>query len=714
MTRLPRLALLLVPLALGALIALPGRAQQASTSARFAFADTTLLRDTLGLTFEELFPLADSLRVLPDTLRALSIRYRAPLRRVVFLADSMAVPVDSVGVILERERFNPLAARREDVNALHVSSSYNVAQTSSSWINSSDWNRVRGPLVLRNTTNISMDRYRAGGLTSLRQTRTSQTETGWRLSRDLSVGGRFNLERFDTRDPGGINDEGETKNEAQFSMRSRQRPTRGLNSELNLFSGLLDLTNSRQVKRGLSGDLNGRVRLLTGGWLTQDLSGQLTGTLARTRLPTSPLNLSTRDRSANLSGTMGLFSAAPVGLNLNYRVRRVLVETPLDSGRIQQVRTENNSVDLGMRGRLDSDRQLNVTGHFGTTKQAQGNALNSLSTRRDLDLTVDGRYVLLGVLLEGRFTNGKDRSEFPRRGTDGGYGEDLHGRSVSGTATRKLGPRVTFKANGSVDLSSFRYYLIGRYPSPPVDREQYRQSFRLEGLYAASQDLTSAMALDVVRLHSINLPAASAGSNSETRTYRAEWRWSYRLMPSLTATQRNSVSADYLFYDFRRRDSRLTLVYGNVTTLNAVLGPRFQIDVTHNVGYQPSGNYAAQADGEEAFSRSDENRNYTLSARMTYSPTPALSINVQPDYYASRRNSTVNGELSPQRSDRSLNFSGGANLNFALGRRGRLTGDIRRTFRTARAVSWVKGEAQPATGTDVDYWIGTLVVTWDL
>ena len=110
MSRLRRLALLLLPAALGVVLAvLPGRAQQAS-SARFAFADTTLLRDTLGLHFDLLFPLADSLQVTPDTLRALSVRYRFSLYRIVQLADSMRVPVDSLGATLERERFNPLAS----------------------------------------------------------------------------------------------------------------------------------------------------------------------------------------------------------------------------------------------------------------------------------------------------------------------------------------------------------------------------------------------------------------------------------------------------------------------------------------------------------------------------------------------------------------------------------------------------------------------------
>ena len=76
MIPLPRLVLAALALLLAAAVtAWPARGQT-PIPARFAFADTTLLRDTLGLKFDRLFPLADSLHVSPDSLRAISVRYR--------------------------------------------------------------------------------------------------------------------------------------------------------------------------------------------------------------------------------------------------------------------------------------------------------------------------------------------------------------------------------------------------------------------------------------------------------------------------------------------------------------------------------------------------------------------------------------------------------------------------------------------------------------
>jgi hypothetical protein len=717
MTRSVRPAVLLVlvvPAVLAVLAVLPGSAQQSDTSGRFAFADTTLLRDTLDLSFEELFPLADSLRVIPDTLRALSIRYRFPLRRLVHVADSLAVPVDSVGAVLERERFNPLAARTQDVNEYRWTSTYFIQQTSTTWTNASDWNRVRGPLFVINRTYIDLMRTTTGGTTNLRQSRKAETEAGWRFSPGVSLGGRLVVDRFDTRDPGSLNDENDATDDVQVSLRTRQKPRPGLTSELNLFTGFLDQSKTRLIKRGWSGEMNGRVRWQRGRWLTSDVSGQVTGNLARTRLPSALTDVDTRDRSANVGGTLGLWTSSPVGVNLNYRIRDVLVETPLDSGRIQQVQTGNNSADLSIRGRLDESRQLSVSGGYRTSKGAQSTSLSSINTRRDLEMSVEGRYPLFGASLEGQFRNALGLSRFPRRGADGGYGESLHVRSVRGTATRRLGDKFSLRLDGQVELSSYRYYRIGQYPTPPVNRDQYRQSYKADVSYAPRDGLTSTVLLEVSRNLGINIPAASTASNTENHSYRAGWVWSYRLLRGLTATQSNSITADYQFFPFLREKNRLSLLYNSATALNAVLSPRVTLNLTHTAGYQPSGNYTFQPDGLEAFSRADENRNYRLGLQATYTPTPGISFTVAPDYYATGRKNTVDGRLQPQRSDTSFNFAGGANVNVPVGSRGRLTGTLNRTYRTSSAVTWVRSTPQEQPGVPQDYWNGNLVFSWEL
>ena len=153
-------------------------ARAQTPSARFAFADTTLLRDTLDLHFDRLFPLADSLRVTPDSLRAYSIRYRLPIERMVFLSDSLGTRVDSVGALFLREQFNPLARTSERLTTFHYESSYTPSRLSSTWSNSAGADLVRGPVTFRNVTNVVINRIKTGKKYDFHRSKSAETEAG--------------------------------------------------------------------------------------------------------------------------------------------------------------------------------------------------------------------------------------------------------------------------------------------------------------------------------------------------------------------------------------------------------------------------------------------------------------------------------------------------------------------------------------------------------
>ncbi len=714
MVRLRRICLLIVPIVLGVLTAaLPAPAQE-GTGGRHAFADTTLLRDTLALHFPRLFELSDSLQVLPDTLRALSVRYLWSLERLVHLADSLGVPVDSVGPVMRRERFNPLATGTETRQDFTYNSSYDIGQTQSTWRNSADYGFQTGPIFVRNATTIEMDRYRVGTGTSLRQSRASVTELGWRFSPDFSLGGRVNLERFDTRDPSATSSFGETKNEYQLSMRSRQQPLPGLSSTLNFLSGLLDLQNASLEKRGLSGSLNSSLRYSAGTWLSHEVTGTVDGNLSRTRVPTALAASNTRDFSENVRGSLSLFQSAVVGLRGSFTFRHVQVQTPADSGAIRRVLNDNSSADVTVRLRRDNDRYLDLTQRVGVSKQATVLGASQRNTRRDDGFSASGRYTLWGWALESRFQNGFGNSRFPTRSDSGGYGEFLHIRSLDGTLIKQLTPHLNGKISASIALTSYRYFVIGKYPTPPVSRDQWRQSWRAVGIFSGSPKFSSTLSLEVSKNRYINIPSASTGANNATRSYRSEWSWTYRLLTGLTATQRNTLSADYLEYTFLPENNRLTLDYGALTTLNAVVTPRLNISLTHNARQTPGGNYRIYPDGLYYFERADENTTYNLTASIGYAPSSAVSLSFDPRYYAADRTGTVNGVQVPQRASRSLDFSGGANINWPVGSKGQLRGNIRRSYRADRAATYASGLPQFTPRSEIDYWNGSLQLSWHL
>jgi hypothetical protein len=268
------------------------------------------------------------------------------------------------------------------------------------------------------------------------------------------------------------------------------------------------------------------------------------------------------------------------------------------------------------------------------------------------------------------------------------------------------------RAVGHVSLNTYRYFSLGG--DTPIPRDQYRQSYRLEGTYTYSQNINTNLAIDVARSLFVNIPSASTGANNEVRTYRAEWRWTYRLLPGLTANQSNQIIADYTFFTFNPLSNRLSLDYTSRTILNAVITPRLSVDVVHSARYQPSGDYQRESDGLEYFSLADETENFSLGASVNYAPSHVLSITLSPEYQANDRRQTLNDQLVPQRQSRALNFTGGANINLPVGRRGRITGTLRRTYRGDRSTTYASGIANPSPRGEIDYWNGSLNFAWDL
>jgi hypothetical protein len=622
----------------------------------------------------------------------------------------MRVPVDSVGAMIARERFNPFAAQAAGPSrtSFRYTSGYTIGRNNTDWVNGGDYQLLRGRLNLISNTEITMNRNTSGGRVSLRQNRRSTTDANWRTSTDLSLGGRAQLSGYDQFDPGSISNEQETKNEFQLSARTRQRYSRELTSELNLLTGVLDLENSSTIKRGLTADMNGRTRWMRGAWLSHELSGALNGNLARTRRPSSIGTLATRDVASSLRGALQLYPQEPVGLNLNYSARKTRVEIPTDADTLNRLLTSGATADGTLRLRLDNEHYLNLTGNAGTSTTLQGK-------RKDLAFRAQGRWTQGPWALDADFANTSAESRFLRRGTVPEYEDVLDRRSASARLTRPLGRKVIAELKGDISLSQSRPTALETGSSAPtIPRDSYDQRYRVEGRYVASERLTSRVAMEVGLARSINLPAASVANNTDTRTYRGEWSWSYRLLRGLTATQTNVVQADYQFYPFAEERNDLGLDFNTVTNLNATLTPRLSVEVIHNARQQPSGTWRVLDDGSGVLLPSDENRSYTLRSRVLWQPSPALSLNLTPEYQASDRTGTVNGVESPTRTSRRLTFTGGFNVNLELGRRGRLEGGVNRSFTADRATRYAGGVPTVSPVAEQDYWNGSLQLSWEL
>ena len=705
MPRPTRLALLLIPLVISVLTqALPGRAQQAP-SVRFAFSDTTLLRDTLGLNFGRLFPVADSLQLPPDTLRALMVRFRFTLPRMLHLADSLGVTVDSVGAFMDRQKLNPLAGgtSRRTSNDFAYTSGYDIQRTSTTWTNGSTYKFFHGPLYLTNGTNIELQRIMSGGNTSVRQNREATTEAGLTVNKGLSFGARSYQFRVFSADPGATTTTDDEK-KSEYGLTGRGvKAGKRLSSELSLRSGYLDDRSQLAVKRGASGSADARVRYNAAGVLTHDLSGSVSGNLSHTRPPGGLVELNTNDLSTNLRGNLVVLPNAPVRLNVNYGLRNSRVETPLETGKINRLRQSSNSADGTMRLRRDNDHFVDLNGSISSSSSYTG-------SRNDAGGHATLRWTLLGGALDANYADSRGTTTYPA-----GYDEHSVGRSADATLARSFGTLFIGRAVASIGLDRSRYVLFAPGATPPSARDSYRQSLRTELNYTpASQQLSSRVAGQVSLTRSINIAAATAASNSDTRSYRAEWSWTYRLLKSLTVTQNNQLQADYLQYPFAPERNTLSLNYNTNTSLAAALPGNLSIDVGHNVSQAPRGSYTLQQDGRNSLHPSDETANRGLNASVRYAPFSGISLHVDPRYSDAQRSGTVTGIQAKQRTDLRLDLAGGFDVNLHVGAKGLLTGRVNRTFTDSRTINYTNGLPESTPRSETDFWNGNLQLSWTL
>src|SRR5262249_44610858 len=335
---------------------------------------------------------------------------------------------------------------------------------------SGDFSYNAGATFVQNSTSIQLDRFRATNGTSLQDTRGSVTEVGWRFSPDFSLGGRADLQRYDSTTPGVGTTVTSTHYEYQLSMRSRHKPTRGMPSTLNLLGWLLNNDEGDQQKRGLSGNMNGRMRYNCRSWLVHELNGAMDGNASRTRKADHP-EQNTQDWSANIRGLINLFQTSRIGLKNNFSLRHIQVESiQAESLGVQRNLTDQWGADGTMRLRQDNDRYVDTQLNTPTSKQATVKRQRSRNTRREDGFYASGRYLLFGWSFEPTFNHAFANSVFPDRGTggSGGYSEFLHNRSLDGTLTKQLSATVNFQVSASIGLSSYRYTGIGTSPPPPV------------------------------------------------------------------------------------------------------------------------------------------------------------------------------------------------------------------------------------------------------
>jgi hypothetical protein len=319
-----------------------------------------------------------------------------------------------------------------------------------------------------------------------------------------------------------------------------QRPLRGMQSSLNFLAGLLDISNHlareagpvRQSQR--TDALQPQVVVLAG---SERHGGRQS---IEPRDPESSTKQRTGDHSENIRGATSLFQASPISLRGSITYRHTQVETPADTVTIRRLLTDNSGATRRFGGastttapstwRADSGQQAGLR---------VGPAVALDAARRFIQCQC--ALSALNCAIDGSFQNAFSDAKFPTRSDSGGYGELTHQPQC-----HRLDQPSAWPAHDGATAGQYQPGLLPlqrdrEVRHPTVSRDQWRQNWQAEARYTFNQKASSGLLLDVTRAELINIPSASTGSNNVARSYSAEWRWSYRLLPDLTVTQRNTL-----------------------------------------------------------------------------------------------------------------------------------------------------------------------------
>jgi hypothetical protein len=485
---------------------------------------------------------------------------------------------------------------------------------------------------------------------------------------------------------------------------------RGLTTQLDAFVGALNLHNTEQTKRGLSADANGRLRHVAGRWFTHEVSGHLSTDFARLVILSTGLQNNSPDVRGDMNGNLTLFNQSRIGLRTAYNLQSSNVGQPATDTTFSRLKSSRAAVDATLRTKIGTDGYVNVTESLSNVHQVT--TLNGPSSRRTAGLSADGRANWYGWGFEGRFQSALGRGEVSSGSVSGGYEEKTDTRSLEGAANRRFLGRLTTRLGARIALTSYRYAALGDSVTPPTSRDAASQSYRIEGNLPLTDAANTGLSLEVGRDQLVNIPSASTSANNTRRSYRAEWRWTYRLLAGLTATQRNTLSSNYTSYDFLVGADRADFDFGTATTLNAVITPHLTVDLTHTSNDQPSGNWKLFPDGFYYLLPSDRSRTFSLGTNIRYAPSEVLSFNFTPTYRAVERDAAANGVVTPQRRGNTLQFGGNVNLNLPVGPGGLLTGSLGRSYYADRSATFTSGVPIPTPLSQLDYWNASLQFSW--
>jgi hypothetical protein len=284
-------------------------------------------------------------------------------------------------------------------------------------------------------------------------------------------------------------------------------------------------------------------------------------------------------------------------------------------------------------------------------------------------------YAFAGVRVTSQLSSDAKRNEYYNEQTG-----DTYGKTLSITATRDFGTRLTATMNGRTTLYSHHFDDI---EDNDQDRDLYDQEATLKMDYRIGAGISTGLSLRVREDQLIYIRRTRTGDNKTAQTYSVQPFITKALTRSMSVTQRYDLSADYTFYTFDEDRNFLIRNLGVTTEFRWSGLSSLDVTLSHRYLSQDEGSYVTGADGVARYGKRSERDDHALGITVKCKLFDEISLEASQEFTVQQKWSVSSGErrLSWERHDARL--TGKAAVDYALANGTTLKVSVARTDRDA-------------------------------
>ncbi len=257
---------------------------------------------------------------------------------------------------------------------------------------------------------------------------------------------------------------------------------------------------------------------------------------------------------------------------------------------------------------------------------------------------------------------------------------DTYHDTFSTSLSRDFGERFQANMLARVGLLSHHYADV---EANDQDRDLFEQEVTLSMTYRPKTSLTATLNLRVKQDELIYIRTSRTGDNKTSQTYSLQPKLQMHLSPTVSLTQRYTLSADYTSYTFDHTSNSLIRGLSIATELDWKPMARLKLDATHTYSGQDEGSYVEDAFGVEHYDRGSEREDHRITLKVRYTFFDLIDIEAEQGLNVTRK-WTIGDHvqwLSYERYD--TNFTAKASIDHTLDDGSILKISVARTLRDA-------------------------------